>query len=47
MNTVCWAGLLDGEERGWYLSDIEEAYLGAEDWDGCNLVPIKDPNSVS
>lgn len=30
MNTVCWAGLPDGEEQGWYLSDIEEADLGAE-----------------
>lgn len=27
--------------------DIEEACLGAEGWDGYNMVPIKDPNSTS
>lgn len=29
------------------VPDTGEAYLGAEGWDGCNFVPIKDSNSTS
>lgn len=29
------------------VPDIEGACLGAEDWDGYNLVPVKDLNSTS